>query len=94
MEFKSFKGQQIKRYANRKLYSVTEHRYLTLPEIGKLFIDGCGFIVRDSKTNEDLTVQYLVKALVSIGHFDEGVKLANLQHIHDNLEERGITVHG
>lgn len=89
-----FKGQQIKRYGNRKLYSVTEHRYVTLPEIGKLFIDGCGFIVRDAKTNEDLTVKYLVKALVSIGHFDSDVRDANLIKISSNLQERGITVHG
>lgn len=89
-----FKGQQIKRYANRKLYSVTEHRYMTLPEIGKLFNDGCGFIVRDAKTNEDLTVQYLVKALVSIGHFDDQIKVRNLSNIGANLQERGITIHG
>ena len=93
MEFKSFKGQQIKRYANRKLYSVTEHRYVTLPEIGELFKNGCGFIVRDAKTNEDLTVHYLVRALVSIGHFDEGVQTANLNNIQSNLAERGITFH-
>ena len=89
-----FKGQQIKRYDNRKLYSVTEHKYVTLPEIGRLFIDGCGFIVRDAKTNEDLTVKYLVKALVSIGHFDEQIKVRNLSNIGANLQERGITVHG
>ena len=89
-----FKGQQIKRYDNRKLYSVTEHRYVTLPEIGKMFNDGCGFIVRDAKTNEDLTVKYLVRALASIGHFDEQIKVRNLSNIGANLQERGITVHG
>jgi len=89
-----FKGQQIKRYDNRKLYSVTEHRYVTLPEIGTMFNDGCGFIVRDAKTNEDLTVKYLVRALVSIGHFDEQIKVRNLSNIGANLQERGITVHG
>lgn len=88
----NFKGQQIKRYANRKLYSVTEHKYVTLPQIAALFNDGCGFIVRDAKTNEDLTVQYLVKALVSIGYFDEQVKVRNLSNIGANLQERGIHV--
>ena len=88
----NFKGQQIKRYANRKLYSVTEHKYVTLPQIAALFNDGCGFIVRDAKTNEDLTVQYLVKALVSIGHFDEQIKVRNLSNIGANLQERGIHV--
>ena len=89
-----FKGQQIRRYHNRKLYSVTESKYLTLPEIGKMFTNGCGFIVRDAKTDEDLTVKYLVKALASIGHFDEIVQDTNLKNISSNLEEAGITVHG
>tara|TARA_Y100000401_G_scaffold37642_1_gene28279 strand:+ start:859 stop:1134 length:276 start_codon:yes stop_codon:yes gene_type:complete len=90
----SFKGQQIRRYANRKLYSITESRYLTLPEIGKMFTEGCGFIVRDLKTDEDLTVKYLVKALASIGYFDEQIKVRNVSNIGANLEEAGITVHG
>ena len=90
----SFKGQQIRRYANRKLYSITESRYLTLPEIGKMFNEGCGFIVRDLKTDEDLTVKYLVKALASIGYFDEQIKVRNIGNIGANLEEVGITVHG
>ena len=89
-----FKGQQIKRYANRKLYSVTESKYITLPRIATLFNDGCGFIVRDARTNEDLTVQYLVKALASVGHFDDQVKVRNLSNIGAALAEKGITVHG
>ena len=90
----SFKGQQIRRYANRKLYSITESRYITLPEMGRMFNKGCGFIVRDLKTDEDLTVKYLVKALASIGYFDEQIKVRNLGNIGANLEEVGITVHG
>lgn len=90
----SFKGNLIRRYANRKLYSVTFSRYITLPEIATLFNQGTGFIIRDNKTDEDLTVHYLVKALGSIGHFDEGVQDRNLKHISNNLQEQGITVHG
>tara|TARA_A100001037_G_scaffold275170_1_gene273481 strand:+ start:507 stop:782 length:276 start_codon:yes stop_codon:yes gene_type:complete len=90
----SFKGQQIRRYANRKLYSITESRYITLPEMGRMFNEGCGFIVRDLKTDQDLTVKYLVKALASIGYFDEQIKVRNLGNIGANLEEAGITVHG
>lgn len=88
-----FKGQQIKRYANRKLYSVTEHKYVTFPYIADLFTKGHGFIITDSKTNEDLTVQYLVKALSSVGHFDDQVEVRNLSNIGANLQERGVTVH-
>ena len=89
-----FKGQQIKRYANRKLYSVTESKYITLPRIATLFNDGCGFIVRDARTNEDLTVQYLVKALASVGHFDQAVEERNLSNIQTQLLANGISVHG
>lgn len=89
-----FKGHLIKRYGNRKLYSITESRYITLPEIAEKFLDGSGFIIKDLKTDEDLTVQYLVKALVSVGHFDSDIRDANLVKISLNLQEQGITVHG
>ena len=89
-----FKGHLIKRYGNRKLYSITESRYITLPEIAEKFLDGSGFIIKDLKTDEDLTVQYLVKALVSVGHFDSDIRDANLVKINLNLQEQGITVHG
>ena len=89
-----FKGHLIRRYGNRKLYSITESRYITLPEIAEKFLDGSGFIIRDLKTDEDLTVKYLVKALANIGHFDEQIKIRNLSNIGANLQERGITVHG
>ena len=89
-----FKGHLIRRYGNRKLYSITESRYITLPEIAEKFLEGSGFVIRDLKTDEDLTVKYLVKALVSIGHFDSDVRDANLIKISSNLQERGITVHG
>ena len=90
----SFKGNLIRRYANRKLYSTTFSRYITLPEIATLFNQGTGFIIRDNKTDEDLTVMYIVKALASVGHFDEQVKFKNLRNIEGNLAEQGITIHG
>ena len=90
----SFKGNLIRRYANRKLYSTTFSRYITLPEIATLFNQGTGFIIRDNKTDEDLTVMYIVKALASVGHFDEQVEFKNLKNIEGNLAEQGITIHG
>lgn len=89
-----FKGHLIRRYANRKLYSVTESKYVTLPEIAEKFLEGSGFIIRDNKTDEDLTINYLVKALASTGHFNEQIKVRNLSNIGANLEEQGIKVHG
>tara|TARA_A100001201_G_scaffold143281_1_gene144257 strand:- start:3105 stop:3377 length:273 start_codon:yes stop_codon:yes gene_type:complete len=89
-----FKGHLIRRYGNRKLYSITESRYITLPEIAEKFLDCSGFIIRDVKTDEDLTIKYLVKALASAGHFDEQIKVRNLRQIEANLEEQGISIHG
>ena len=89
-----FKGHLVKRYSNRKLYSITESKYLTLPEIGEKFLQGSGFIIRDQKTNEDLTIKYLVKGLAACGHFNQAVEETNLRNISNNLQERGITVHG
>ena len=81
-----FKGHLIRRYGNRKLYSITESRYITLPEIAEKFLDGSGFIIRDLKTDEDLTVKYLVKALVSINHFNRVIEIMNEERCHDNLK--------
>ena len=89
-----FKGQQIVKYPNRKYYSVTESRYMNFNEIADLFHQGCGFIVRDRRTNEDLTVTTLVKALSRTGHFDRVVEERNLKNIEKNLKLAGISVHG
>ena len=80
--------QEIRRYDNRKLYCCTESRYITLPEIGVKFIDGQGFCIRDNKTREDLTVKYLVRALVSIDHFNRVIEVMNEERCHDNLKEQ------
>lgn len=91
----SFKGQQIKRYKNRKLYSVTESKYVTHKDIAEYFKRGYGVIVQDcANKNEDITVKTLVTALVSDGHFDLQVETANLSNIESNLQERGVTIHG
>ena len=71
-----FKGHLVKRYGNRKLYSITESRYITLPEIAEKFLDCSGFIIKDLKTDEDLTVEYLVKNGVPK---DEAIRRATKQ---------------
>jgi polyhydroxyalkanoate synthesis regulator protein len=89
----NFNQQLLRRYANRKLYSITESRYITLPEIGAKLLSGNAFVIRDNKTDEDLTVQYLVKALVSVGHFNQVVEKLNLQNIEKTLAGKGFTYH-
>ena len=51
----------IKRYPNRKLYDMTDSRYITLNEIADLVRDGVEIRVIDSKTSEDITKITLAK---------------------------------
>ena len=46
---------KIKRYANRKLYDVTDKKYITLDQISKLIKSGEEITVVDNKTGKDLT---------------------------------------
>jgi polyhydroxyalkanoate synthesis regulator protein len=87
-----FKGKQIRKYNNRKLYSVTDSRHVTLKEVATFFTEGKGVIVQDAKTFKDLTVDTLVKALASVGYFDDEVQGRNLSNISDNLQEQGLDV--
>jgi len=46
---------KIKRYANRKLYDVTDKKYITLDQISKLIKSGEEITVVENKTGKDLT---------------------------------------
>ena len=88
-----FKGVQIKKYKqNRKFYAIELSRYVNLKDIAELFNDGCGLIIREHPTNEDITVKTLVSALASEGYFNDQVNVRNLSNIGKNLQERGINV--
>ena len=45
----------IIKHANRKLYTLNESRYITLPEIFKLMKDKNNITVFDKKTRKDIT---------------------------------------
>lgn len=51
----------IKRYANRKLYDVTERRYITLDEVGELIQANHEVQVIDKSSGADITEQVLAK---------------------------------
>lgn len=55
----------VKRYANRKLYDVTERRYITLDEISELIQDGQEIQVVDKTSGDDITEQVLSKVIVA-----------------------------
>lgn len=54
----------IKKYANRRLYDTQTSSYVTLEDLCKMVKDDKEFVVRDAKTNEDLTRQILTQIIL------------------------------
>ena len=47
--------RKIKRYSNRKLYDMTESRYVTLDEVARFVQEGDEVQIIDNRTKEDIT---------------------------------------
>jgi polyhydroxyalkanoate synthesis repressor PhaR len=54
----------IKKYPNRRLYDTDTSTYITLAEVKHLVMDHEPFVVRDAKTNEDLTRAILLQIIL------------------------------
>ncbi|OOG37958.1 polyhydroxyalkanoate synthesis repressor PhaR [Polaromonas sp. A23] len=54
----------IKKYPNRRLYDTDTSAYITLTEVKNLVMDSADFVVRDAKTNEDLTRSILLQIIL------------------------------
>jgi polyhydroxyalkanoate synthesis repressor PhaR len=54
----------IKKYPNRRLYDTETSTYITLTEVKQLVMDALPFVVRDAKTNEDLTRSILLQIIL------------------------------
>lgn len=54
----------IKKYPNRRLYDTDTSAYITLAEIKQLVMDDERFVVRDAKSNEDLTRSILLQVIL------------------------------
>jgi polyhydroxyalkanoate synthesis repressor PhaR len=54
----------IKKYPNRRLYDTDTSAYITLAEVKNLVMDSADFVVRDAKTNEDLTRSILLQIIL------------------------------
>jgi polyhydroxyalkanoate synthesis repressor PhaR len=54
----------IKKYPNRRLYDTETSTYITLAEVKQLVMDHQSFVVRDAKTNEDLTRSILLQIIL------------------------------
>ena len=54
----------IKKYPNRRLYDTDSSTYITLADVKQLVMDMADFVVRDAKTNEDLTRSILLQIIL------------------------------
>ncbi|WP_341905372.1 polyhydroxyalkanoate synthesis repressor PhaR [Polaromonas sp. YR568] len=54
----------IKKYPNRRLYDTETSAYITLADVRQLVMDTADFVVRDAKTNEDLTRSILLQIIL------------------------------
>jgi polyhydroxyalkanoate synthesis repressor PhaR len=54
----------IKKYPNRRLYDTETSTYITLAEVRRLVMSSTQFVVRDAKTNEDLTRSILLQIIL------------------------------
>ena len=67
----------IKKYPNRRLYDTEESKYITLEDIKKLVLSNKDFIVKDVKTDEDLTRTILLQIIIE--QEDDGEPLFSTQ---------------
>lgn len=61
----------IKKYPNRRLYDTEDSKYITLEDVKKLVLNGVDFIVKDVKTEEDLTRNILLQIISEQEHDGE-----------------------
>jgi polyhydroxyalkanoate synthesis repressor PhaR len=54
----------IKKYPNRRLYDTDTSTYITLAEVKQLVMQHQPFVVRDAKSNEDLTRSILLQIIL------------------------------
>lgn len=68
----------INRYASRRLYNTQTSEYVTLEEISELIKQGNDVEIRDRKTGEDLTRQFLLQIITEQESKGENVLPVNV----------------
>jgi polyhydroxyalkanoate synthesis repressor PhaR len=53
----------LKKYPNRRLYDTATSKYITLEDVRRLVLEGVQFVVRDAKTDEDITRTVLLQVI-------------------------------
>ena len=63
----------IQKYPNRRLYDMTESRYVTLDEVRTIILEGHEITVQDRRSQQDITRATLLQVLAA-GEDAEGVQ--------------------
>ncbi len=53
----------LKKYPNRRLYDTATSKYITLEDVRRLVLDDVAFVVRDAKTDQDITRSVLLQII-------------------------------
>jgi polyhydroxyalkanoate synthesis repressor PhaR len=80
----------IKKYPNRRLYDTEESKYITLEDIKKLVLNNKEFIVKDVKSEEDLTRTILLQIITE--QEDDGEPLFSTQALSHIIRFYGDSV--
>jgi polyhydroxyalkanoate synthesis repressor PhaR len=54
----------LKKYPNRRLYDTATSSYITLADVKRMVLEGEDFVVRDARSNEDLTRSILLQIIL------------------------------
>ncbi len=80
----------IKKYPNRRLYDTEESKYITLEDIKKLVLSNKEFIVKDVKSEDDLTRTILLQIITE--QEDDGEPLFTTQALSHIIRFYGDSV--
>jgi len=68
---------KLKKYPNRRLYDMTDSKYVTVDDVRKLIVSGESIEVADSKGDHDLTRSVLLQILADQEQEGHGTVLTN-----------------
>ncbi len=77
----------IKKYRNRRLYDVSQKRYITLDELTERIRSGCEVEIIDSTTGEDITQAVLIQIILD-SQKDSGYTLFTNELLHRLIQYR------
>ena len=82
----------LKKYPNRRLYDTQASSYITLADVKKMVLAGQDFVVRDAKTNEDLTRSILLQIILE--EESGGVPMFSTETLSQIIRFYGHTMQG